>query len=206
MWISQAYGAELPLSAISGATDSAIAAFNDANVPLYAVDTRFSPTCQPPGNFPTGIPAAGRIGQSGIDTPTCSQPRDISDRWMEYLAQATGGRAFSGGQVFATVMRDAQAGTMWGRYELQSDHGVISEALRFAADASRYAYELGFYIPESELDGKVHRLDVTVPGKPQFGLRYRSGYTASAGATAPPAQGLTGPRFQPTTRQPTQSR
>jgi len=184
VWISQAYGAGLNLSAISGATNSVVAAFNDANVRLYAVDARFSPTCQPPVNF----------DQSGTVPLTCSQPPDISDEWMEHLAQATGGRAFSGGRVFAIQERDAQAGTTWSRYELQSDHGVISEALRFAVDDSRYAYEMGFYVSESELDGKVHMLSVTVPAKPRFGLRYRSGYTASASATAPPAaQGLTGP-------------
>ena len=48
VWISQAYGTELNLYAISGATDATVAAFNDANVPLYAVDTRFSPTCEDP--------------------------------------------------------------------------------------------------------------------------------------------------------------
>jgi len=186
VWISQAYGAELNRRAIGGATDAAIAAFNDANVPLYAVDTRFSPTCLRPVNFPAD--------QSGIVDLACFQPPDISDEWMEYFAQATGGRAFSGGSVSAIEYRDAQARTGWGRYELDNDHGVISEALRFAIDDSRYAYEMGFYLPESELDGQVHMLSVTIPAKAQFGLRYRSGYTASASAAAPPtAQGLTGP-------------
>ena len=67
-----------------------------------------------------------------------------------------------------------------GMYRMQSDHGIVSDALRFAEDDSRSAYEMGFYVPESELDGKVHTLSVTVPGKPKFELRYRSGYTASA--------------------------
>jgi hypothetical protein len=106
---------------------------------------------------------------------------------MQYLAQATGGRAFSGGKVFAIQFRDERSRTTWGRYESDSDHGIISDALHFAADDSGYAYQMGFYVPESELDGKVHRLNVTVPAKPKFGLRYRGGYTASANATAPPA-------------------
>jgi hypothetical protein len=196
VWISQAYGTELNLSAISDATDSTVDAFNNANTPLYAVDARFSPTCRGPVRFPADIPEpGGRMEQSSLETLTCSQPADISDEWMEYLAQATGGRAFHGGKVFGFEWRDPQARASWSRYELQSgDHSVISEALRFAVDDSRYAYEMGFYVPESELDGKVHSLSVTVPAKPKFGLSYRSRYTASAGATAPPAaQELAGP-------------
>jgi VWFA-related protein len=190
VWISQAYGTELNIHAISGATDSTVDAFNDADVPLYAVDTRFSPTCEDPAKFGDGP----RIGQSSIVTLTCSQPPDISDEWMEYLARATGGRAFSGGKVSGIREYDSQGKMEWAEHQLQSDRGLVSDALRFAIDESRYAYELGFYVPESELDGKVHTLSVTVPAKPKFELRYRSGYTASASATAPPAaQELTGP-------------
>jgi hypothetical protein len=113
---------------------------------------------------------------------------------MEYLAQATGGRAFREDKVFATEFQNAPPGAASRRYEFPSDYSLISEALSFAVDDSRYAYEMGFYVPESELDGKVHRLGVTVPAKPKFELRYRSGYTASASATGPPAaQELTGP-------------
>jgi VWFA-related protein len=190
VWISQAYGADLNPSAISGVTDSTIAAFNDTNVLLYAVDARFSPTCEPPEYHSAGLPEAVSV--------VCSQPRDISDQWMEYLATATGGRAFSGGKVSAMRGRDPQAGTSWGEYRLDRQDGIISEALRFAVDDARFAYELGFYVPEAELDGKVHMLRVTIPAKPKFGLRYRSGYTASARATGPPAaQELAGPDWKP---------
>jgi VWFA-related protein len=44
--LSQAYFAELNLHAISGATDQTVAAFNDANVSLYAVDTPRPPAWQ----------------------------------------------------------------------------------------------------------------------------------------------------------------
>jgi VWFA-related protein len=196
VWISQAYGTELNIHAISGATDATVAAFNDANVPLYAVDTRFSPTCEPPVRLPGD--------QSRAVDLTCSQPPDISDEWMDYLAQATGGRAFSGGKVTGVrYYRDPQEVPMGGiflqgQHGLESDRGVVSDALHFAADESRYAYEMGFYVPESELDSKIHTLRVTVPGKPKFDLRYRSGYTASAGATTPPtAQELTEPDSSP---------
>jgi VWFA-related protein len=186
VWISQAYGAELDLSAIRGATESTVAAFNDANVLLYAVDARFSPTCEAP-NFPAGPPSAGVIDRSYTVTLTCSQARDVSDGWMDDLASATGGRAFSGGNVIGVEGRDAGTGERWGMYQSQRNDGVVGEALRFALDDARYAYELGFYVPESELDGKVHTLAVTVPAKPKFVLRYRTKYTASFDGNGPPA-------------------
>lgn len=178
VWISQAYGTELKQSAIGEATDSTINAFNNANVPLYAVDARFSPTCEPPADIPEG--------RASVVALTCSQSPDISDDWMESLARSTGGRAFSGGNVDAVQERDAQGKLTWGRYGMQGDEGLVSEAIRFAIDGSRAAYEIGFYVSESELDGSAHSLRVTIPAKPKYELRYRSGYTASAGETAPP--------------------
>lgn len=173
VWISQAYGTELNASVLRGVTDATATALNDANVSLYAVDARFSPTCQPPVRFP------GQSDQSGMVPLTCSQPADVSDDWMEYLANGTGGRAFSGGKVSGVQGRDAD-GARWSVYRTQRDDGIISDALHYAVEDSRYAYEMGFYVPESELDGKVHVLRVTIPAKPKLGLRYRSGYTASA--------------------------
>jgi VWFA-related protein len=181
VWVSQAYGTELNIHAIAGATDATVAVFNDANVPLYAVDTRFSPTCEDPAQSGDGP----RIGEISTVTLTCSQPPDISDEWMEYLARATGGRAFSGGKVEAVRVYGAEGRMRTGMTRLISDHGIVSDALSFAVDESRYAYELGFYVPEAELDGKVHTLSVTVPARPKFELRYRSGYTASGSATEP---------------------
>jgi VWFA-related protein len=180
VWISQGYG-EMNAAAVKTVTDETIVALNDINVPLYAVDTRFSPTCQEPLPDMNG-------GQSRIVTSlVCSQ--DAGDVWMEDLAQATGGRAFSGGDVsvFRTEVRDLRGRTTSGSsvYRLPRGGGVVDEALRFAVDDSRYAYELGFYVPEPELDGKLHTLSVTLPGKPKYGLRYRSGYIASANVTGP---------------------
>lgn len=197
VWISQAYGAGLDIHAIGGVTDVTVAAFNDASVSLYAVDTRLNFTCQPPVRVPGD--------QSHAVDLTCSQPPDISDEWMDRLARATGGRAFNGGKVTGTrYYRDPQEVPDGGvfvqaRYRLDNDRGIVSDALDFAADASRYGYEMGFYVPQSELDGKIHTLTVTVPGKPNLDLRYRRGYTASADATTPPpaAQELAGADSDP---------
>ena len=79
---------------------------------------------------------------------------------------------------------------------MESDRGVITEVFRFAEDDSRYAYEMGFYVPETELDGKVHKLSVTVPGNevrpalPQwvYRIRQRRGTACRTG--------VEGPRFQ----------
>lgn len=182
VWLSQAYGAEMIPSAFNDATNTTIDAFNDANVPLYAVDTRFNPTCENPADFP-----GDGSGRRGTVLQICSQPPDISDQWMEYLARATGGRAFSGGYVEGVRTYDAQGRFVEGRYSIQRERSLVEDAIGFAMENSRYSYELGFYVPESELDGKVHKLDVTVPGKPRYVLRYRSGYTASASAPATPA-------------------
>jgi hypothetical protein len=107
---------------------------------------------------------------------------------MQDLARATGGRSFSGGQVAAVREYDAEGRFSRGQYRIQRERGLVDEALRFAVDEPRSAYELGFYVPESELDGKVHALRVTVPGKPKLELEYRTGYTASSGSTAPPEE------------------
>jgi len=175
VWISQAYGTELNPAAIKGVTDPAIVAFNDANVPLYAVDTRFNPTCQnlmqPRGNQVEVVPLS------------CTQLADESVWWMDNFARATGGRAFSGGDVEGIQVRDARGNT-YGNYRIDRN-SAVSDALLYAIDDSRYAYEMGFYVQDSELDGKVHMLGVKVPAKPKLGLRYRSSYTASEDAMAP---------------------
>ena len=191
VWISQAYGTDLNPSAIDDATNSTINAFNDANIPLYAVDTRFSPTCESPTNVPQG--------RASVVPLTCSQPPDISDEWMEYLARSTGGRLFSGGRVEGVRAYNAEGRVEWGQYGIQRNRSLVEDAITFATEESRYAYELGFYVPESELDGKVHRLDVTVPGKHRYILRYRSGYTASATPAATSA--AQNPTVPPDTRQ-----
>lgn len=179
VWISQGYGGELSSPAIRSATDATVATLNDVNVSVYAVDAGFNPTCRDP--LPDTNPGLSRVV---TDSPFCFQTRDPSDDWMEDLARATGGRAFTNADInaFRTQVRDAQGHVRSSqiRYQFSRGGSAIDEALRFAVDDSRYAYELGFYVPEPELDGKLHTLAVTLPGKPKYGLRYRSGYTASA--------------------------
>jgi hypothetical protein len=95
---------------------------------------RLSPTCEGPAKFGDGH----RTGQTSIVTLTCSQPPDLSDEWLEYLARATGGWAFSGGKFVGVKEYDAEGRLRWGQYRLESDHGLVSDALRFAVDESRY--------------------------------------------------------------------
>src|SRR6185312_12199314 len=59
VWISQGYGEELSSAAIRSATDTTVAALNDVNVSLYAVDARFNPTCQEP--LPDMSPGLSRV-------------------------------------------------------------------------------------------------------------------------------------------------
>lgn len=186
VWISQAYGTGLNREMVKGLGEETVAALNEVNVPLYAVDARFNPTCQ--YTYPAMNPR-----ERGMATryPLCFQPRDTSDEWMEWLALATGGRAFSAGTVDAVSSEvrdnDGRMTSGLGSYQLSRGAGAIGEAFRLALDDSRDSYELGFYVPESELDGTLHTLGVKVPSKPKYGLRYRSGYTASASVTGPPS-------------------
>ncbi|HTW67616.1 MAG TPA: VWA domain-containing protein [Bryobacteraceae bacterium] len=202
IWVSQAYGTDLDLSSLGEATDATIDAFNNARIPLYAVDARFSPTCDPP-DFSTGIPGPGQVDRAEVVTLRCAQPPDVSDEWMRYLANNTGGRAFSAGAVSGVRWQEPSPSgggpIRGGSYRLEmGGHGLIDDALRFAVDDSRYAYVMGFYVPEAEMDGKVHTLSVTLPGKPRLELRYRTRYTASASVAAPPAaQELAGTDSKP---------
>jgi VWFA-related protein len=195
IWVSQGYGTKLNLGEIGEATDATINAFSDAIIPLYAIDSRFNATCPPTGMFGRGIPgAASDNGERKVEVATCSQEPDISDRWMRYLARATGGREFSAGKItgMQTTTYDSGSSRVLRRSGFvkldMGDGGAIGEVLRFAADDARYAYEMGFYVPEAELDGKIHPLNVSVVSKPKFELRYRSGYTASSTANAPSAE------------------
>lgn len=186
VWLSQGYGGELTSAAVRDATGSTVAALNEVNVSLYAVDARFNPTCQDP--LPDMNPGPGGV-MTG--SHVCSQPPDASDDWMENLAQATGGRTFGIRDIsaFRTEVRDVQGRVRSGQtlYRFAQGGSAIDEALHYAVDDSRYAYELGFYVPEPELDGRSHTLVVSLPGNPKYGLRYRSGYIAAANVTVPPA-------------------
>jgi VWFA-related protein len=173
VWFSQAYGTELSPAVIKGVTDAAIVAFNDANVRLYAVDTRFNPTCHSPPDL--------RLGTVPM---SCTQEPDASVWWMDDFARATGGRAFRGANLTGYELQDAEGKFTYAITQLVRSE-ALSNALLSAIDDSRYAYEMGFYVQDSELDGKVHMLGVKVPGKPKLGVRYRISYTASEEAMAP---------------------
>lgn len=180
VWISQGFGTEVNPAAIKDVTDAAIVAFNDANVPLYAVDARFNPTCQNP------LPLQGN--QAGTVALSCVQEADQSVWWMDGFTRATGGRTFSAGNIDAYQYRDPQGRFGFGYYRMDGS-GSLSDALLYAMDDSRDAYQIGFYVHDSELDGKVHMLGVKLPAKTKLGLRYRSAYTASAEAMAPAREG-----------------
>lgn len=176
VWVSQAYGTELNAKTIQGATDATIAAFNDANVPLYAADTRFDPVCE----LATPVPQ----GRAATVMRSCRVETDASLAWMDGFASATGGRAFTLHDPTGYEEHDAQGRLTYG-YTQMTIGEAVSDALLAAVDDSRYAYEMGFYVQDSELDGKLHMLGVTMPSKPKLGLRYRASYTASEEAMTP---------------------
>jgi len=130
VWMSQGYGAELSSAAVRNATDATVAALNDVNVPLYAVDARFNPTCRDP--LPDMTPNQSRVVTG---SRVCSQPADASDDWMKNLAQATGGRAFTISHIdaFRTEVRNVQGRMIWGEirylYKFSGRGSAIDEAL-----------------------------------------------------------------------------
>lgn len=66
------------------------------------------------------------------------------------------------------------------------DAGDLQIALKTAEEDSRSAYTLGYYPSEDVLDGKYHRLTVTVAGgkSAHLEIRYRPGYLATKQAAA----------------------
>jgi VWFA-related protein len=66
------------------------------------------------------------------------------------------------------------------------DAGDVRVALQTAEEDSRSAYSLGYYPSEDALDGKFHRLTVSVAGEKSAHLeiRYRPGYLATKQALA----------------------
>ena len=76
----------------------------------------------------------------------------ITIRTMQELAQSTGGQAFY-------------------------NRNDVDHAIQEAIDDSRHTYSLAFYLPEKDLDGQFHRLNVKVD-RPGLELHYRRGYEA----------------------------
>ena len=67
------------------------------------------------------------------------------------------------------------------------DAGDLQLAMKTAEEDSRSAYTLGYYPSEDVLDGKYHRLAVTVAGGKHLEIRYRPGYLATKQDLAPAA-------------------
>jgi VWFA-related protein len=81
-------------------------------------------------------------------------PHDVDNYLvMQEFARSTGGQAF------------------YNRNDLDA---AINEAIA----APRFTYLLGFYLDPSDLDGRFHKLRVSVD-RPGISLSYRSGYTAA---------------------------
>jgi VWFA-related protein len=85
---------------------------------------------------------------------------------------------------------DASAQTMKGFAQKTGGHAYtmrndLDQAIVEAIEDAAATYEVGFYLSDSDFDGKFHPLTVSVAGRPRLTLRYRRGYTASR-VPAPP--------------------
>jgi hypothetical protein len=77
----------------------------------------------------------------------------VDDLILDSFAHSTGGQAFY-------------------------NHNDLDRAIAQAMAAPRFTYLLGFYLTQPDLDGRFHKLRVSVD-KPGVSLSYRTGYTAS---------------------------
>lgn len=94
-----------------------------------------------PGEISTNLSKISRRGQ----------------KWMEMLAEQTGGTAF-----FAESLED------------------LGEIYRRIADELQVQYLLGYYSPDPKADGLFRSISVKIPDQPKLRIRARKGYYAGS--------------------------
>jgi VWFA-related protein len=97
------------------------------------------------------------IDASGLETGGSKGTQDV----MLDIAKKTGGRAFINGND-------------------------IAGAIRAASEDARVTYTLGFYPETVNLDGKFHRVKISLLNRPGVTLRYRAGYVDETGSPSVP--------------------
>jgi hypothetical protein len=129
---------------------AAFNALNSANVAIYAVDPRGLMTAN-------AFTAAQRLNDDrilgGLLRKIATERANVPLEGLQEMAQQTGGRVYA-------------------------NRNDIRVALRQAADDGRISYELGFYQPEKDWDGRQHKLEVKST-RPGISLVHREGYGAT---------------------------
>jgi VWFA-related protein len=155
IWVSSGF----PISAESGDYDKMLdtmRVLNSANVALYAVDARGLVTLQ--ADATVRPPSDRRTGARTIDPLWLQKVGRTDNRVLERtqgpmleMSALTGGRAFL-------------------------NTNDIQGAIRTAAEEASVTYTLGFYPASPQHDGRFHRVEVKVAGRPDVSVRYRKGY------------------------------
>ena len=131
---------------------------NGANVALYAVDARGLLTLQGDATVGPVTSAAGGGGRGAGGVRVARRIARTNNVLlvrtqvpMLELSAPTGGRAFL-------------------------NTNDIQGAIRTAAKEADVTYTLGFYPASPQHDGRFHRIEVKVAGRPDVSVRYRKGY------------------------------
>ncbi|HUR21048.1 MAG TPA: VWA domain-containing protein [Vicinamibacterales bacterium] len=163
-------GQEVNISAGIGrnAMDNMIGALRGSNVALYAIDPRGKvraedmmreswppPDCAVCNNPPLQLASAERARNREDSQFAWDNPVRKAQGYLADITQAQGG--------FAVTDTDDLTGGL-GRILEDLDH----------------YYLLGFYPPDAMDDSKTHPVGVTVPGHPDYKVRFRRGYSPDA--------------------------
>jgi VWFA-related protein len=129
-----------------------VEAVNDANMAIYPVDARGLVTDHAFSAENQRGPEPA-VNSRSRQTPNLPRPNPVvkTQQTMSELASRTGGRDY------------------FNTNDLQN-------AVRHAVDDSRLTYTVGFYPPESNNDGKFHKIKIELVTHSGQDLRYRKGF------------------------------
>jgi len=174
-WDDRAVGMEKSVNDISAVINHTKEALNEAHISLYAVDASIQhvggAAVDPSlanANIELNSTATANSAPGGFQGPRntidgrATAQMQVDTRGIQgpvrELAQDTGGRAFNKGSDLKATL-----------------DGIEQE--------STALYEIAFN-PDSQADNKIHTLTVTVPGRKDIKLRYRSSYLYNEEATS----------------------
>jgi len=164
----------------------AMRVMNQANVAVYSVEAQGLLALMPGFNLAT---PAQRLAQlKAITAPGSSSTyvgndiaatpgTPVGQIWQQQI------QAMHNALVATQATLSDVADRTGGRAFINTND--LTGAIRSAFDDSLAAYTLGFYPEEPRFDGKFHRLQVKVVGRPDVNLNYRRGYVDARGASDP---------------------
>jgi VWFA-related protein len=173
IWLSNGF----PVSDISYPYErDTLRAANQANVAIYSVEAQGLAPLVP--SYPVGTaPSVARLA-----SPTAPVGADVANMDLQHPMSQQWQMAVQGKHIILAAAQEALmevSDRTGGRAFINTND--LTGAVRSAFDDSRTTYTLGFYPEEPRFDGKSHRLQVKVVGRPDVSLTYRRGYVDARG-------------------------